>query len=134
MRRAEGAAGAERAALAEELEEARERLGAERAAQRLAAERVEATTREVELLRADLAAQRQNLAKAEADKARVRRCFRGHCPAALPAPCLATQSGAASLPMSTSLLRLFQTGLAWKPPINPCSPAQRAGAGTAMLL
>ncbi len=36
------------------------------------AERVEATTREVELLRADLAATRQNLDKAEADKTRVR--------------------------------------------------------------
>ena len=33
---------------------------------------MEATTREVELLRADLAATRQNLDKAEADKTRVR--------------------------------------------------------------
>ena len=43
----------------------------QRAALRLAAERVEGTTREVELLRADLAATKQNLDKAEGDKTRV---------------------------------------------------------------
>lgn len=112
MRRAEGAAGAERAAIAEELEEARERLDAERAAQRLAAERVEATTREVELLRADLAAQRQNLAKAEADKARVRACALGMpapwmvSPLSKAAPCmlpvLLVQQGPSSLPGTTT--------------------------------
>lgn len=73
MRRAEQKEGSNKQHLAEELEEARERLDAERAAQRLAAERVEATTREVELLRADLAATKQNLDKAEGDKTRVRR-------------------------------------------------------------
>ncbi len=72
MRRAEQKEGSDKQHLAEELEEARERLDAERAAQRLAAERVEATTREVELLRADLAATKQNLDKAEGDKTRVR--------------------------------------------------------------
>ncbi len=73
MRRAEQKEGSDKQRVAEELEEARERLDAERAAQRLAAERVEATTREVELLRADLAATKQNLDKAEGDKTRVRR-------------------------------------------------------------
>ena len=73
LRRAEQKEGSNKQHLAEELEEARERLDAERAAQRLAAERVEATTREVELLRADLAATKQNLDKAEGDKTRVRR-------------------------------------------------------------
>ena len=71
MRRAEQREGSDRQRLEEDLEVARERLDAERAAQRLAAERVEATTREVELLRADLAATKQNLDKAEGDKTRV---------------------------------------------------------------
>ena len=72
MRKAESGHSSDKARVLEELEEARERLDAERAAQRLASERVEATTREVELLRADLAATKQNLEKAEADKTRVR--------------------------------------------------------------
>ncbi len=71
MRKAEAGHSSDKARVLEELEEARERLDAERAAQRLASERVEATTREVELLRADLAATKQNLDKAEADKTRV---------------------------------------------------------------
>ena len=71
MRKAEAGRSSDKARVLEELEEARERLDAERAAQRLASERVEATTREVELLRADLAATKQNLDKAEADKTRV---------------------------------------------------------------
>ncbi|KAK9917170.1 hypothetical protein WJX75_001536 [Coccomyxa subellipsoidea] len=71
MRKAESGHSSDKARVLEELEEARERLDAERAAQRLASERVEATTREVELLRADLAATKQNLDKAEADKTRA---------------------------------------------------------------
>lgn len=71
MRKVEASHSSEKQKILEDLDEARERLNAERAAQRLAAERVEQTTREVELLKADLAATKQNLDKAEGDKNRA---------------------------------------------------------------
>ena len=63
---------AERARLTEDLAEARERVRAEEAAQRAAAERQEASSRELEIMRVELTASRQNVEKAEFDKAKVR--------------------------------------------------------------
>lgn len=85
MRKVEASHSSEKQKILEDLDEARERLNAERAAQRLAAERVEQTTREVELLKADLAATKQNLDKAEGDKNRV-----SQQPAAVPCRCTST--------------------------------------------
>ena len=58
--------------LAEDLAEAHERLMAETNAHQGSVERVEAVSRELEMLKVELNAARQNLEKAQSDKARVR--------------------------------------------------------------
>ncbi len=58
--------------LAEDLAEAHERLVAETNAHQGSVERVEAASRELEMLKVELNAARQNVEKAQLDKARVR--------------------------------------------------------------
>ena len=72
MRKEAADTAAERARLAEDLAEARERVQAEEDSQRGAAERLEAASRELEIMRVELTASRQNVEKAEFDKAKVR--------------------------------------------------------------
>ena len=62
---------ADKASLEEELQEARERLAAEEAAQKDAAEKGESLQRELEILKVELTAARQNIEKAEFDKSKV---------------------------------------------------------------
>lgn len=57
--------------LAEDLAEAHERLVAETNAHQGSVERVEAASRELEMLKVELNAARQNIEKAQFDKARV---------------------------------------------------------------
>ena len=59
----------------EELQTARERVEAEEAAQKNYAEKVEGLSRELEILKVELAATRQNVEKAEFDKTKVRHCY-----------------------------------------------------------
>lgn len=61
----------DRSALEEDLQEARERLAAEEALQKDAAEKVESLQRELEILKVELTAARQNVEKAEFDKGKV---------------------------------------------------------------
>ncbi|KAK9831534.1 hypothetical protein WJX81_006588 [Elliptochloris bilobata] len=71
MKRNEAQLHSERARVAEDLEEAQERLAAEVAAQKAGSERLDGALREGEALRVELNALRQNLEKAEGDKTRA---------------------------------------------------------------
>jgi len=62
----------EKAGMEEELQEARERVEAEESAQKEAAEKVEGLSRELEILKVEMTAARQNVEKAEFDKSKVR--------------------------------------------------------------
>ena len=59
----------------EELQTARERIEAEEAAQKNYAEKVEGLSRELEILKVELTAARQNIEKAEFDKTKVSICY-----------------------------------------------------------
>lgn len=73
MRKQSEEAAAERGGLGEALSEARERLAAEQQARAAAAEKLEGTQREVEIMRVELTAARQNMDKAEWEKSKVGR-------------------------------------------------------------
>ena len=62
-----------RSALQEQLAECNERLAAEHSASLAAAEKLEGTQREVEIMRVELTAARQNMEQADWEKSKVRR-------------------------------------------------------------
>ena len=71
MRKQVAEAVADRGTLAEQLIQFQERLAAEQAASTTAAEKMESTQREVEIMRVELTAARQNMEKAEWEKGKV---------------------------------------------------------------
>lgn len=60
-----------RGATEEALQEARERVEAEESAQKSSADKLENLSRELEILKVELSAAKQNIEKAESDKTKV---------------------------------------------------------------
>lgn len=71
LRKQLGEAAAERAALDEQLTQLNDRLAAEASAKSVTNEKMETTQREIEIMRVELTAARQNLEKAEWEKNKV---------------------------------------------------------------
>ena len=115
---------AERARLTEDLAEARERVRAEEDAQRSAAERQEASSRELEIMRVELTASRQNVEKAEFDKAKAR-VWRPWTAVRAPLPVWARWSGSGAIPAADMVLESY--GL-------PSAGMQPAAGGANMRL